>query len=132
VRSVRVLTVDDQPIFLEAIRAVIESTPGFLVVGEAGSGAEAVVAAERLRPDLVLLDIRMPGLDGFETARRLTAARPGPVVVLVSGHDVEDVRPLAEESGAVTVVAKQRLRAQLLRELWARFGASGSPLRTND
>jgi DNA-binding NarL/FixJ family response regulator len=122
---VRVLTVDDQPVFLEAARALIASTPGFTLAGEACSGLEAIDAAARLEPDMVLLDVRMPGLDGIETARRLSSAHPLTVVVLVSGHDVADVETLAEASGAVALVVKERLRPRLLRELWAGHGAAG-------
>lgn len=122
-RPVRVLTVDDQPIFLRAARALISSTPGFDLVGEAASGVEALRAARALKPDLVLLDVRMPGLDGIETARRLTASGSSAVLVLVSGHEVEDVRDLAQECGAADLVVKERLRPGLLRKLWAVHGA---------
>jgi CheY-like chemotaxis protein len=118
-RAVRVLAVDDQPVFLTAARALVDSTPGFVLAGEAASGLEAITAAERVAPDLVLLDVRMPGLDGIETARRLTAARPALVVVLVSGHCLEDGRALAADSGAIDYVPKERLRPALLRKLWA-------------
>lgn len=117
--TVQVLTVDDQPVFREAARALIASTPGFDLAGEASSGAEALSAADRLHPDLVLLDVRMPGLDGIETARILTTKCSDTVVVLVSGHEVDDMTSLAEQCGAVTMVAKERLRPALLRELWA-------------
>jgi two-component system, NarL family, invasion response regulator UvrY len=122
VSPVQVLTVDDQPVFLEAARALITSTPGFALAGEATSGAEAIRAVERLHPDLVLLDVRMPGLDGIETARWLTAKGSDVVIVLVTGHDAEDVETLAEHAGAVALVAKERLRPKLLRELWASHG----------
>lgn len=126
---VNVLTVDDQRVFLDAVRAVIASTPGFVLAGEATSGVEALDAVERLDPDMVLMDVRMPGLDGIETARRLTASGADAVVVLVSGHELDDVRALAQESGAVTIVSKQRLRPGLLRELWERHGRGR--VRTN-
>ncbi|MBI5103450.1 MAG: response regulator transcription factor [Solirubrobacterales bacterium] len=126
---VRVLTVDDQPIFLEVARALLESTPGFDLVGEATSGVEALVAAERLHPDLVLLDVRMPGLDGLETARRLADQQPGAVVVLVSGDNAEDLRALAAESGAVALIQKERLRPRVLRDLWARHGPAAGAVR---
>ena len=122
--AVRVLTVDDQPVFLEAARALIASTPGFTLAGEATSGAEAIRAVERLQPDMVLLDVRMPGLDGIETARWLTANGSNAVIVLVTGHDVEDVHTLAEHAGAVALVVKERLRPALLRELWATHSAA--------
>ena len=117
--TVQVLTVDDQAVFLEAARALVASTPGFALAGEAGSGTEAIEAIERLRPDLVLLDVRMPELDGIETARRISAASGEAVVVLVTAHDLDDVRELAEASGAVALVPKERLRPRVLRELWA-------------
>jgi DNA-binding NarL/FixJ family response regulator len=127
--AVRVLTVDDQPVFREAARALIFSTPGFELAGEASSGAEALSAADRLQPDLVLLDVRMPGLDGIETARILTAKRSDIVVVLVSGHEVDDVTGLAEQCGAVALVAKERLRPALLNELWASHGPQSAAVQ---
>jgi DNA-binding NarL/FixJ family response regulator len=120
---IRVLTVDDQPVFLEAARTLIASTPGFALAGEAASGDEAIAAVEELRPDMVLLDVRMSGLDGIETARRITAGGSGAVIVLVSGHDIDDVRSVAEHCGAVALVLKERLRPRLLRDLWARHGS---------
>ena len=120
--AVRVLTVDDQAVFREAARALIAQTPGFEIAGEAASGTDGIAAAEQLEPDLVLLDVRMPGVDGIATARRLTEACPGAVIVLVSGYDLADVRDLAADSGAAEVVQKERLRPRLLKELWARHG----------
>lgn len=127
-RPVRVLTVDDQPLFRTAARALISSTPGFVLAGEASSGAEALTATEQLDPDLILLDVRMPGLDGIETARRLASRPRRSVVVLVSGHDLDDVRELAQRSGAADLVLKERLRPGLLRKLWAVHGGQrGAP-----
>jgi DNA-binding NarL/FixJ family response regulator len=122
---VRVLTVDDQPVFRDVARSLIALTPGFVIAGEAASGAEAVVAARKLRADLVLLDVRMPGMDGIETARRITATEPHAVVVLVSGHELDDVEPLVASSGAAAVVLKERLKPRLLRKLWASHGPPG-------
>ena len=89
--AVRVLTVDDQAIFRGVARAVIDATPSFEAVGEAESGVEALAAVERLAPDVVVLDVRMPGLDGVEVARRLGASHPGTLVVLVSVEDAADL-----------------------------------------
>src|SRR3954454_11878371 len=84
VAPVSVLTVDDQVVFLRAARDLIAATPGFEHVAQATSGREALELAEELRPDLVLLDVRMPEMDGIETAQRLLAAGSCAVVVLVS------------------------------------------------
>ena len=75
--SIGVLTVDDQPLFRSAAAAVVDATPGFEAVGEASSGEEALQLSSELRPDLVLLDVRMPGMDGIETAQRLAATAAG-------------------------------------------------------
>ena len=81
-----VLIVDDHAEFRAAARALLEAE-GFEVVGEAGDGLEAVTRAEQLRPDVVLLDIQLPDLSGFEVARRLARAAQPPQVVLISSRD---------------------------------------------
>jgi two-component system, NarL family, invasion response regulator UvrY len=118
-----VLVVDDQPPFLLAARQLIASTPGFAFVGEATSGEGAVTLAAALRPDLVLMDVRMPGLGGLAAARRITAARSASAVVLVS-TDPQDVPVAAAEGcGALAVVGKQHLRPSSLTALWQRCAA---------
>jgi DNA-binding NarL/FixJ family response regulator len=81
-----VLIVDDHEDFREAARALLEAE-GFLVVGVAGDGIDALAAVERLRPDIVLLDIQLPDVDGFAVAERLALAPDAPQVVLVSSRD---------------------------------------------
>jgi DNA-binding NarL/FixJ family response regulator len=115
VRPVTVLTVDDQPVFLRAAQALIAATPGFEQVGEACSGPEALKKAAALRPDMVLLDVRMPGMDGIETARLLADAEVPRVVVLISLEAAPDV---PAESVAAHV-RKQDLSVRTLQNLWA-------------
>jgi two-component system, NarL family, invasion response regulator UvrY len=117
--TVRVLTVDDQPRFRGVARDVIEATPGFEAVGEAASGREALAAVEELAPALVLLDVRMPGMDGIEVARRLRAAHPETVVVLISIEEPIDLPSAAQLDGRVSLVRKQDFGPRMLRELWS-------------
>jgi DNA-binding NarL/FixJ family response regulator len=117
-REVRVVTVDDQPYFREAAQAIIEHTPQFALVGEADDGEAALEVIRDADPDLVLLDVRLPGLDGIELSRRLTAEDPNKVIVLVSSADPRELSPLARTSGAAALLRKHWLTPRLLRGLW--------------
>ena len=116
---VRVLTVDDQAVFRAAARDVIEATPGFLALGEAASGAEALAMTESLRPDLVLMDVRMPGMDGIEATRRLRDTGSESVVVLISFEDPDDIDAVARGCGAVATLRKQDFCPGALQRLWS-------------
>jgi two-component system, NarL family, invasion response regulator UvrY len=116
--SVGVVVVDDHAVFRRAAWDVIGATAGFHALGEASSGEEALRIADRVEPDLVLVDLRMPGLDGVETARRLRAAHPGAVVVLVSTEDPANVPRAAETCGAAAYVHKSDFCPGALNRLW--------------
>jgi DNA-binding NarL/FixJ family response regulator len=120
--TVRVLTVDDQPLFREAARAVIDATPGFEALEDVTSAEAALARVDELRPDLVLVDVRLPGMDGLEACRRLCALHPALVVVLLSADDDPVLRDTAREAGAAGFVAKKDLRPSVLRTLWERHG----------
>lgn len=126
--TVRVVTVDDQAVFRRAAEMVISHSPGFELAGEAASGEEGLEVVERLRPDLVLLDVRMPGMDGVETARRLTTRRPEVVTVLISAGGAS-AAPGASGCGAAALVAKRDFRPSLLRRLWAEHRPALAPGR---
>jgi DNA-binding NarL/FixJ family response regulator len=111
-----VLIVDDHPSFRATARLLLESD-GFDVVGEAADGASALRAADDLHPDVVLLDVNLPDLDGFEVASRLTANGAGPAVVLCSSRDAKDFGELVARSGARGFVAKADLSGAAVREL---------------
>jgi two-component system invasion response regulator UvrY len=116
--TVRIVIVDDQPPFREAARLVVDLLDDFDVVGEATSGEEALAVVEALSPDLVLMDINLPGMSGVEATRRLRAAHPEVVTVLVSTYEVEDLPRGADSSGALAYVHKEHLDADLVEQLW--------------
>jgi DNA-binding NarL/FixJ family response regulator len=120
---VRVLTVDDQPLFRDAARAVIGAMDGFESVAEVPRGEDALALVARLRPDLVLVDVALPGIDGLETSRRLAEVEPQPLVILISADDDPVLRDAAASYGAVAFLSKHELRPRTLRALWDRFGA---------
>jgi len=122
VSVVRVLVVDDQPLFRRAMRAVVDETDGFEVVGQAGSGEEAVLEAAAKRPDLVLMDVNLPGIDGLEATRRLRIGAEPPVVVLLSTYDEPDGVRFVAESGAAGYVTKSAFGSDRLAAAWSAAG----------
>ncbi|GAA2304058.1 response regulator transcription factor [Streptomyces kunmingensis] len=98
--TVRVLLVDDQPLVRSGLRVLISDTDDLEVVGEAGDGAEAVELTARLRPDVVVMDIRMPGTDGIEATRQITAAGTGSRVLVLTTFDEDEYVYGALRAGA--------------------------------
>ena len=122
---VGVVVVDDQRIFRHAARDVIAAAhPDFVLLGEATSGEHALATVDELHPDLVLVDVRMAGMDGIETARRLKGAHPGTVVVLVTTEEPLNLPAAVGFCGAADLVRKQDFGPSLLRRLWSAHGAT--------
>jgi DNA-binding NarL/FixJ family response regulator len=121
VRDVGVLVVDDQEPFRRAMSAVVDATDGFTVLGTADSGEACLEVAERLQPDLVLLDVKLPGIDGMEACRRLRATAGGPVVVLLSTYDEDELDVSA--CGARAYVPKAEFGPDALTAVWGSSGA---------
>lgn len=113
-----VLIVDDHPAFRDSARSLLKAD-GFDVVGDAEDGASAIAAAERLRPDVVLLDIQLPDIDGFEVARRLMDLPVRPVVVLTSTRDARDYGDRLEQAPAKGFISKAELSGLTIAELVA-------------
>lgn len=130
VAKVRVLIVDDQEPFRRAAAAVVELTDPFVVAGTAESGEGCLRAVPALRPDLVLMDVGLPGMDGLEAARRLATLPRPPVVVLVSTHDAEEFGDTARSCGAVAYIKKSVFGPDRLAAAWA-LASSGSTARTS-
>lgn len=105
-RTRSVLIVDDQQAYLDAERLVVDLTDGFEVVATATSGEDAVDAVATHAPDLVLMDVNLPGIDGFEATRRIMAAAPATQVLVVSTYSGEDYGAAAAAAGAVGFVSK--------------------------
>ena len=124
--ALRVLVADDQAPFRRAARDVLEVARDFEIVGEVTSGEEAVEAAASLRPDLVVMDLKMEGIGGIEATRQILAARPETLVVLVSSYRPEDVPRAVADSGALAFVPKDRFSASALKELLS-LRAEGPP-----
>ncbi len=108
-----VLIVDDHGGFRAIARRMLEAE-GYEVVGEAADGRSAISAVGDLKPALVLLDVQLPDLDGFEVAARLTAAGEAPEIVLISSHDSSDFGPLVARSGACGFLSKEELSGRAI------------------
>ena len=113
-KTIRVLLVDDQPAVRQGLRIRLVLEPDVEVVGEAGDGAGAISLAQSLRPDVILMDVRMPGMDGISTVRTLRAVVPESAAVILSLYDDARTRARAEEAGAAAFVAKHEVKEALL------------------
>jgi DNA-binding NarL/FixJ family response regulator len=123
--TVRVLIVDDQEPFRLAARMVVDATDGFDVVGEAETGESSVEMARELSPDLVLMDVNLPGINGLEATRQILSEPSTPVVVLLlSTYEEEEYAPRAAECGAAAYIPKAVFGPDKLESAWA--AANGS------
>jgi DNA-binding NarL/FixJ family response regulator len=140
-----VLLVDDQSLLRAGFRMILGAEPGLEVVGEAGDGQEAVALAAELRPDVVLMDVRMPTMDGIEATRRITAAHDDVRVVVLTTFDLDEYVYGCLQAGASAFLLKDAKEDQLVaairiaadggslfapsvtRRLIDRFAASGAP-----
>lgn len=119
--AITVLVIDDQQPFRRAAAEMLRRLPGFELVGEAATGEDGVELALRLEPRVILMDVRLPGIDGTEATRQILAARPGTVVVLVSTYPLSSLPSGLTTCGAAGFLRKEQLGPDTLAAL------AGSP-----
>ena len=119
-KTVSVLIVDDQVPFRAVARTVIGMTAGFEVAAEAGSGEEAIAQVDAQPPDLVLMDINLPGMSGIEATCEIRATHPDVSVILLSTYSEADLPADARDCGAIAYVHKEDFGPALVRTLWDR------------
>jgi two-component system invasion response regulator UvrY len=125
-QATSVIAVDDRPAFLDVVRTVVRATPGMVMVAEANCGEQAVELVEEMRPDLVVMDVRMPGIGGLGATRKIKAAHPSTIVALISTCSPEDLPAETDGSAADAVICKRDLRPAVLTELWQRHRPAAS------
>jgi DNA-binding NarL/FixJ family response regulator len=116
---IRLLIVDDHPVVRDGLRGIFAGDDGFVVVGEAGNGEDAVAEAVRLRPDVVLMDLRMPEMGGVEATRRLRDRAPSARILVLTTYDTDDDVLPAVEAGATGYLLKDAPREELVRAVRA-------------
>jgi DNA-binding NarL/FixJ family response regulator len=116
-QRLRILVADDHPIIRKRVRAVLESYPRFDVCGEVKDGAKAIEEAVRLRPDVVVLNVSMPVLNGLEAAREIKAKLPGSAIVILSSHADSHFIEEAKRVGARAYVAKTKIGEALIQAI---------------
>jgi len=115
----RLMIVDDHPVVREGLRGMLEADPGITVVGDAASGDEAVVRAAESRPDVILMDLRMPNGDGVSATARILAARPESRVIVLTTYETDQDIVRAVEAGAAGYLLKDTSRADLLTAIFS-------------
>jgi DNA-binding NarL/FixJ family response regulator len=117
--TIRILLVDDQELVRYGFRLMLQLAPGLLVVGEAGDGAEAIEAVEQLSPDVVLMDVRMPGIGGIEATASITSRRPETRVLVLTTYDLDEYAFAALSAGASGFLLKDTRPDSLIAAIHA-------------
>jgi two-component system, NarL family, nitrate/nitrite response regulator NarL len=115
--SIRILIADDHPTILQMVKQILKAQPGFEVVGEARDGAEAVTLAEALEPDVIVINVTMPKMSGFEAARRVRSRLPDCAIVILSSHKDREFIAEARKVGADGYVEKSNADGQLIHAI---------------
>ncbi len=113
-RIIRTLIVDDDARFRRFARGILSNEPDMEVIGEAGDGQEAILKVRELKPDVVLMDLRMPGMNGIDTTRQLKKEMPELRVIMLTLYDFEEYREAAMAAGAVNYILKKSMNGELI------------------
>jgi len=113
-KTIRVLIADDHRLFAQALEAILAEDDRIAIAGHARDGREAVELASNLEPDVVLMDIAMPSMDGFQATRLITEERPGTCVLMLTGSNSRADVDRARQAGAAGYVTKDRIAAELI------------------
>jgi two-component system nitrate/nitrite response regulator NarL len=116
-RSIRILIADDHPTILQMVKQILTAQPGFEVVGEARDGLHAVTLAEALNPDVIVINVTMPNMSGFEAARRIRSRLPDSAIVILSSHKDREFIAEARKVGANGYVEKSNADEQLIHAI---------------
>ncbi len=119
IMTIRILLVDDHPIVRQGLKTLLEAHPGWEVIGEAADGLEAVDKADRLHPDVMVLDVTMPKMNGLEACRQIRQKAPGLEILFVTQHDSPQMMREALEAGARGYVVKSNAARDLLEAVEA-------------
>jgi len=131
---VQILIVDDNEMVRRGLRLLLSSWPAYAICGEASNGKEALAKAQQLQPDLILLDISMPGSNGFEIAVAIRREFPSVKIIILSQHDKGQLLPRALEAGADACIDKNNLSTELLTTIHGVVGNArgrGSAIRSD-
>jgi DNA-binding NarL/FixJ family response regulator len=128
----RVLAVDDDASFLALLRDLVRETAHLEIAGEAQSGERAIVAARELQPDIVLMDVRMPGIGGMEAAKVIKAASSPTLIVMISAIHPDEIPLKPGDDFATTVLWKSTLASRALDEIWSQHRVRDSKMPIGD
>lgn len=123
--NIRILIADDHPTILDMVKRILKAHPGFEVVGEARDGQHAVSLAEFLKPDVIVINVTMPEMSGFEAARRIRVQVPNSAIVILSSHKDQQFIAEARKAGANGYVEKTNADGQLIRAVESALKGEG-------